>query len=213
MTTYTDHGLVCPDDGDYAAIALTMQADAQATDAALLSITNSFNSVYSRPYGLFVTTSGNSVSSGGEQEFNEGIWSIQASRGFSAITLGGQLLGSVVTVTIGKTGWYGYGNYVNLTLVGAATAFSRRSSFARAYTTESGVPTRLDEARWRTVENSVAGGEFLIASGGSFYATAGDVVFFTATWSHANAASNVASQAGALFWVTYTGTGIEIGSA
>lgn len=209
----TDHGLICPEDGDYGALALLMQADAVAVEASLDGISDSLNSIYTEPYAMFVTTVGNGpLATGGEQEYNEGTWSLTNSQAFT-VTIGGSLLGSVATLIVQKAGWYEYGNYVNLTLAGAATAFSRRSVFARAYSLATGVPVRLDEARWRTVENSQTGGEFLVASGGTFYSLAGASVLLTATWSHANAASSVSSAAGALTWVNYIGSGIEIGSA
>jgi len=213
MSTYTDHGLVCLDDEDYAAIALAMQTDALATDASLTSINNSFNTINSYPYAFFTTTAGSTVSSGGEQQFAQGAWSVTASRGFPIVSILTPLIGSVATVQATTTGWYEYGNYLNLTLAGAATAFSRREIFASVYSLSGATAVRLDEIRWRTVENSVAGGEFLIASGGSFYATAGTTILPVARWSHANLASQVTSQPGALFWITYVGTGIEIGSA
>lgn len=215
MTTYTDHGLVCLDDTDYAAIALAIQTDAVATDAALTDITASFNSVNSQPYALLVTTTGNGPLITVDQEYTEGNWSLVSSRGLPISAGGGVFTGSAASFISPISGWFEYGNYVNLTLAGAATAFSRRNVFARAYgvDTYSGIPVRLDEVRWRTVENSVAGGEFLIASGGTFYATAGQLIYLTATWSHANLASGVSSTVGALFWLNYISTGIEIGSA
>lgn len=209
----TGHGLVCPDDGDYGALALLMQADATAVESSLVAISNSLNLIYDEPYAMFTTTVGNGpLATGGEQEYNEGSWSLTGSQAITS-TIGGSLLGSVATLTITKTGWYEFGNYVNLTLAGAATAFSRRNVFARAYTLASGVPVLLELIRWRTVENSQAGGEFLIASGGTFYGVAGVSILLTGTWSHANAASSVSCIAGSLFWVNYIGSGIEIGSA
>lgn len=214
MTTQTDHGLVCLSEEDYAAVSLAMQVDALAADASLQSINTSFGSVNSYPYALFVTTAGGSAASNSEQQIGQGTWATVSSRGFTTVSSATILLGGVVTIQVTKTGWYEYGNYLNLTLVGAATAFSRREIYASVYALNtSTTPTRLDEVRWRTVENSVTGGEFLIASGGSFYASAGTTILPVARWSHANLASQVAFQPGALFWITYAGTGVEIGSA
>lgn len=216
MTTYTDHGLVCPDPADYGAVALLIQADALATDSALSGITTSLNSLYTQPYALFVTNTGNGpLSSGGEQHFSQGNWTISSSRGITVTLAGAPLTGVVARLNITTTGWYEYGNYVNLLASGAVTAFSRREIFASAWDLDvtTAVPVRQSEVRWRTVDNNVPGGEFLVASGGTFYAAAGSIIILTAQWSHANLASNVSSLAGAQFWVNYVGTGIELGSA
>lgn len=211
MTTFTPHGLVCLGEEDYSAIALAMQADALAVDAALDGISGSLDSYLSRPYLQMITTTGNGpLSSGGEQQFSIGSWSVVSGN----IPIGsGTLLGNIAgAMPMPETGWYEYGCYVNLVAAGALTAFSRRTLTASAYSRPGSAAVQLSQIVWRTAETSTAG-EFLVASGGSFYATAGQTIEVTATWSHTNAASNVSSIVGAKAWIHFIGSGIEIGSA
>jgi len=49
-TNIGTHGLTCMDGSDYAAISLWMQANAQATDAALVGIRQSLSTFMDRPY-------------------------------------------------------------------------------------------------------------------------------------------------------------------
>lgn len=211
MTTYTDHGLVCLDDGDYSAIALAMQADALAVDTALDGISDTLDTYLSRPYLLMTTTTGNGpLASGGEQQFSVGSWSVVS----GTIPIGsGTLPGNIAgQMPMPETGWYEYGGFVNLVAAGAITAFSRRTLTMSAYSKPGPVSILQSQIVWRTGDTSTAG-EFLTVSGGSFYATAGQLIEVTATWSHANLASNVSSIAGAKAWIHFIGSGVEIGSA
>lgn len=208
MTTVTDHGLVCLDDNDYSAIALAMQADAYATEAAIGSVNTSLTTALTRPYVNAVTTVGQGpLSSGGEILENQGVWAI-ASTNIPVVTTAAV---SGIRITIPRAGVYRYGTYCNLVAAGAVTAVSRRTIVGRATRRVLGIGNTLSLITWRTWDTNT-GGEHLIASGGTFLALAGQTVDVDSFWSHANLASNVSSTAGARIWCIYMGSGVEIGS-
>jgi hypothetical protein len=209
VTTLTDHGLVCLDGADYGAVALALQADALAVEAALDSISDSFDSFYLRPVVLAATTTLVAQPSSGEQVFGMGPWAVAYSNFVPAPTTAAS---SGARITIPRTGWYAYGGYANMIATGAVTALSRRTLYANATRTISGVGTVLSQVVWRTVDTGT-GGEFLTAANGTFYATAGNTVDVQVQFSHTNAASTVGVQIGAKLWCHFIGSGVEIGSA
>jgi hypothetical protein len=210
MIPIGDHGLACLSDTDPAAVALYMQDQALAIDAALDAISDDFDSFYLRPIFLGTTTaiSGPNATLA-EQLFPITSWSLTYSNFIPAPTTAAS---AGFRVTVPKTGWYNYGCYANLAATGAITANSRRSLYARATLRISGGATQLSQAAWRTVDTNT-GGEHLVAGDGSFYATVGTTVDVEGYWSHANAASTVQVNTGAKIWCHFIGTGIEIGSA
>lgn len=209
MTTETDHGLVCLDGDDYAAIALAMQKDALATDAALDAVSDAFDTNYLRPVVLAATTGISGPNSTlGEIQFNLATLAIGYFNFTPAPTAASA---NSIRMTAPRTGWYSYGAFMNMAATGAVTAFSRRTIFVTASRIISGIATTLSQIRSGTVDTNTAG-EFLIASGGTFYATAGTTVDVKPTWSHANAASTVQVNAGAKVWIHWTGSGVETGS-
>ena len=207
MTIYTSHGLACLQDQDYAAIALAMQVDAIAIDAALDGISDSFDTHYTHPYMLAITTAtqGPFATS---SEAVQGVpsWTVSTT---NMVTSGAS---AGIRVTIPLSGWYSHGCYLNMVASGAITAASRRTSFARATRVTSGSTAVLSQVTWRTIDTNTAG-EFLTSSGGTFYATAGSTILIEAYFSHSNAASGVNIVAPARIWCHYIGSGVEIGSA
>ena len=207
MIPVGNHGLGCLDDEDYAAIALYMQGQGLIIDTALSQISNSLDTFYLRPSVVAQTTGvAGPASSGGEQLFGlSGNWALTYSN-FTPVTIS-----SGVRITIPRTGWYTYGCYGNLQTTGAVTALSRRTLYARATRQTVGVSAQLSQAVFRTVDTNT-GGEFLVASSASFYATEETVVDIEGYWSHTNAASLVQVNSGARLWCHFDGSGIEIGS-
>lgn len=211
MTTYTDHGLVCPDSGDYAAIALAMQADAVATDTALDTISDQFDRAKLRPYALWISTTSGTYATNGEAELTLfGNWAVVQTNMTSSLLT--PSISGAVQFNPPLAGWYDFGVYETLSLVGAATANSRRTAFARAYSLLGSVQTLIGSSISRTYESST-GGEFLIASGARFYAQPGQNIVLLANLSHSNAASQVQYNVGCRIWCYYLGSGVEIGSA
>lgn len=212
MSTTTEHGLICLEDEDYAALALAMQGTAQAVEAALDAISDGLDTFNLRPSVVALTsTATTAAGSVGEAQFS--LSSATSAIDYNNMTPVPTIVSGGLRITIPKTGWYAYGAYMNMQAVGAVTAFSRRTVFAVATRTLSGVTTQLSQVVQRTVDNNVAAGEFIVASGGSFYATVGTTVDVNGLWSHANAASNVQVNPGARTWCYFIGSGVEIGSA
>lgn len=212
MTPLGTHGLACLDDADPAAVALYLQAEGLAIDAALDGISDSLDTFNMRPTFTGVTTAiSGPASTVGESQFPITSWSLGYSN-FTTLPVGGSAPGGF-RLRVPKTGWFGYGVYANMQATGALTALSRRTLFAKATLQASGTSMLLSQAVWRTVETSTAGGEFLVAGDGSFYATVGQTVDVEGYWSHTNAASTVQVNAGARLWCHFIGSGVEIGSA
>jgi hypothetical protein len=208
--TTTEHGLLCPSEEEYAALALIMQHDALAVEAALDSISDSFDSFLARPTVLAATTVVSGPNSTlGEAVFQMSGWGVTYSNFTPVPTVAAP---SGIRLSVPRTGWYNYGAYANLVATGAVTANSRRTLYANATQNMVGSSTVLSQIVWRTVDTNTAG-EFLIASGGSFFARAGATVDVQAQWSHANAASTVQVNIGARLWCHYASSGVEIGSA
>lgn len=209
MSTLTDHGLVCLDEEDYGAVALALQADALAVEAALDSVSDSFDTFLARPAVLATTTVGVGPTASGGEAFNRvGTWAVSYSD-FTPVPTTVPLSG--VRITVPRTGWYSYGGFINLVASGAITALSRRTVAANATRIVSGVSTLLSQVIWRTVDTST-GGEFLTVTGGTFYATAGTVVDVQVLQSHGNLASGINVIAGSRLWCHFIGSGVEIGS-
>ena len=208
MIPVGDHGLGCLSPEDYGATALHMANQAKIIDSTLKGISDQAAGFYLRPGFIATTTAvAGPNSSGGEQLFGVlGTWTLTYSNSTAAVITFG------IRVTVPQTGWYDYGCYGNLQAVGAVTALSRRTLYARATLQSVGVSTLLSQAVFRTIDTNT-GGEYLVASDASFYATAGQTVDVEAYWSHTNAASNVQVNTGARLWCHYAGSGVEIGSA
>lgn len=209
MTTYTDHGLACLDDEDYAAVALAMQHDALATEAALDAVSDAFDTYQMRPYATAILTTPNGpVASGGETIFGLVGWTVGANNIPGIITAGT----SGMRITVTKTGWYRAHAYANIVAAGAVTANSHRTLYIRATRRIFTSPTILDDTGWRTADTNT-GGEYLTVCGNGFYLVAGQTVDVEAFWSHTNLASNVSVPAGARIDCYFLGSGVVIGSA
>lgn len=202
------HNLACLDENDPAATALYMQDQAIKIDTLLDGISDQFDLYYLRPSVIAQTTgTAGPNSSLGEQIFGlNGTWTIVYNN-FTAPTI----IGNGLRITTPKTGWYNYGCYGNLAATGAVTALSRRTLYARATKQTTGTSTQLSQAVFRTIDTNT-GGEFLVASEATFYATVGTTVDVEGFWSHTNAASTVQVNSGARLWCNFIGSGVEIGS-
>jgi hypothetical protein len=203
------HGLSCLGEEDYAATALYMQDQALIIDSVLDGISDQLDTAAMRPVFIGTTTSISGPNSTfGEILFNITGWTVTYSNLPSTPTLASAGL----RFTVPRTGWYNYGVYANLVAVGAVTALSRRTVAARATRQTVGTPTILSQATFRTIDTNT-GGEFLVASDGSFFSAAGTVVDIEGFWSHTNVASNVQVNIGSKLWCHFIGSGVEIGSA
>lgn len=205
--SFTDHGLWCGTDQEYAATALIMQHDAFAIEAALDSISDSLASYYARP-SLVLT--GTVAQTGVAANTTATLFPTWAATYVNSITLNATFAVNP-TVTIPRSGIYRFGAYMPMTASGAVTALSDRLMTVTATAATSAAPT-LGTTAYRTRETST-GGERLSASAGRFYAVAGDGVRLTVTFSHGNVASTMNVGTGALLWCYFDTSGVEIGSA
>jgi hypothetical protein len=195
-----DHGLACLDPQDYAAIALYMQDQGLAMDAALDGISDGFDSFRLRPGFLSTSNANQAFASGATGSF-----------GASTVTYSNMAVTNVTFVTP-RAGWWQYGANVNMVATGAVTANSMRRLNVSALMTTVGPQQTLSPTSDLGFETNTAG-EWLACSAGTFYALAARTVSIVAQTIHANAASTVNNMAGARTWCYFIGSGVEIGSA
>lgn len=207
MEPVGNHGLACLGDEDYAAIALWMQSQGTLIDTALDGISDDFDSFSLRP-GLLVTSTA--------------VTTVTSLNTFTNVTFGTTLYNNLPNPSAGnpfgsfvtpRSGWYQYGANINMIATGAVTAGSVRRLKVLAVKAGVGPQETLSEVDDISFDNNTGGGEWLVASAGSFYAPANTTIIVRAQASHANAASSVNVSIGARLWCWYIGSGVEIGSA
>lgn len=114
-----NHGLFCLDDDDYAAIALAMQCNAQAADAALSAQGSAMSSYLGRPYGQTINTVPITVfddnSGGAVGPF--GIVGSSSGEGSPTAITNGWTSPSVFSIANPPAGFWLMGSSVNWTLV------------------------------------------------------------------------------------------------
>lgn len=204
MLPIGNHGLACLDGEDYAAIALYMQDQAVKIDDALDSISDQFDTFYGRPAALWTSTVSTTMSA---------VYPVYSSFTINSIVYSNFTVPAFTLVTIPRTGWYQYGSNANMTPTGAVTAGSVRRLRVTAQLQTIGPDTTLSSTEDESFETNTGGGEWLVVSGGTFYAKAGASVSLNAEVAHGNAASSLRVEIGARVWLYYIGSGVEIGSA
>src|SRR5687767_301551 len=202
MEPVGNHGLSCLGDEDYAAIALYMQDQGLAIDAALDDISDQFDSFYLRPG--FVSASTGTV-------LNTTI-NVTGSIGASATIYANMTVAGGIQFVTPRAGWWQYGGNVNMVAAGAITANSYRKLIVSAIRSTGGPAETLSSTSDLSFETNTAG-EWVACSAGSFYSEAGRTMTIRVETMHGNAASGVNNMAGARTWCYFIGSGVEIGSA
>lgn len=208
MATTSDHGLLCPDDEEYGAQTLVIQHDALAADAALDGISDSFDSFYLRPSMLWTTTAPTNTSA-------TALLTVFSQIGSFGLTYENSpgFVSTFGTFDVVRSGWYQFGNCANMTPSGGVTAASARLLRATASRSSTTGNVILAQVLDLSFETNTGNGEWLITSGGTFYATTGQRIVIVSEVAHTNAASALTVAAGAKMWCYYIGSGVEIGSA
>lgn len=207
MTTYTDHGLVCLDGDDYAAIALAMRTDALAVDAALVDIDTDLSNYRNRIWWNAVNTSSISVSSSGGGVYAEGIVG-ESTPGSGSATITANGVSPILGAQILPTGWYLMGTTANWTVATPNNNTTRTlmvydSKFSGGLTVDDRVYLRV------TGEQSTGGGSADVS--GFFYSDGVLQTQVLGVLSHANTSSNIVVAAGNWrTWFMYMGSGLVI---
>ena len=192
MTSVGDHGLSCLDDSSYAAVALSMQANANAINAALSDIQASFDS-YTDRY-VFSTTTSSTSSSGA----NSGI-----------VLPDGTAADSIVSSNQGilPSGWYAASFSLTYQASGAVTA----GTYRRGAIQISGVPGGSYPTFFQsvTVETGTGTPDSMTVNAW-FYAAGTTSVNVRGWFGHGNTGSNMVVAAGATLSVWKLASGVVV---
>lgn len=195
MTTVGDHGLSCLDDDSYAAVALSMQANAQAIDAALVASRASYTAYGNRFARKYVSTSasaGNGANSG-----------VVLPDGTAAAILFSPTIGIL------PAGWYSASASLTYQEDGAVTALSYRRSiiWVNPFTSvgASLFPPEFFQAI--TAATNTASADSMNVNGW-FYSDGVSYTSIAVMFGHGNTASTMTIAAGAVLTVRFLATGL-----
>lgn len=191
MTSVGDHGLSCLDGRSYAAIALSMQANANATNDALAGIAASLAS-YANRY-VFKTVSASSSTSGA----NSGIG---LPDGTAADLILQPNLGALAQ------GWYGAAFSLSYQATGAVTALTyRRGLIMIVPGSGASVPPSMFQVI--NSETNTAAADSMTVNAW-FYADGVSTYRVQAYFGHGNTGSTMTVAAGAALTVRYMASGL-----
>lgn len=196
MTTVGDHGLSCLDDSSYAAVALSMQANAEAIDDALTASRAAYTAYGNRFVRRFVMTNAN-VNNGA----NSGT-----------VLPDGTAASTLITPTLGvlPAGWYAASASVTYQEDGAVTALSYRRTLIWTNPFTFGpftvFPPQLFQAT--TAASNTASADSMNVNGW-FQANGTDSVSIGVFFGHGNLASTMSLPAGGcVLTVRFLATGL-----
>jgi hypothetical protein len=205
-----DHGLLCIDDSDYAAYALAMQCNAQATDAALSSASQALTGYTDRPWISVTKTTSTTVDSddGSGTIGPDGV--IGEDIGTRAVGTGGTVRNRFPAGENVPAGVWLVGSTINWTF-GALTADSYRQLMVFNVPLIAGVGS-LSNAnqifRMREYQGE-AGATGALTTVGVMDNRDGSAHSFVSFISHANLASDMTVAANNWrLWATYLGSGL-----
>lgn len=209
MIPIGNHGLECPTDGDYGALALMMQQTALTTEAALVAQKTKLDAYVNRPAMCFTSTITSSYAAAGGELMPDGRDGNPASFTGSTQQGGGfTVLSSTVNILLAppsRAGWYDVGGYYNGIPAGVVNVGTERLIYVRVFQVNVN-PTISPYTFFseRTTETNTGGGEFLNTSG-LVYLNNINQVGLAVYESHANVGSNLVIQTGAKLWIQYWG--------
>lgn len=207
MIPVGNHDLACLEAEDYAAVALYMQNEAFAIEAALLSEQTALNEYRLRTSMEFVTVVTTSFASGGGTVMPDGRAANNIDFTGATVLGGGSTvssLGSSVAVVPARSGWYDVGGFTNAIPAGAITAASERVMYIQVTQVPDLPATNTRTLYQERVTDTNTGGEFLNVSG-LVYLIGGRLASIEMLVSHANVASNMVMQIGSKIWLAYYG--------
>lgn len=190
MTSVGDHGLTCLDDGSYAAVALSMQSNANAIDDALADIQADLVG-YGDKYVRKLTSSSTSTSGA-----NSGI---SLPDGTAADLIIQQNLGIL------PQGWYEAAGSMSFQATGAVTALTYR----RGIITVNGGSQAVPPTMFQVVnsETNTAAADSMTVN--AWFNADGETAIFLALWfGHGNTGSTMTVAAGAVLTVRYMASGL-----
>lgn len=216
MTTQIgNHGLFCLDDEDYAAVALAMQCNAEATDASLSEVNSELNTYLSRPWITVTNPNAVVVDDASGTLGPEGLVG-EILRPTAATTIQVNGMAPIYVTsdlsTMLPRGLWLIGASVNWTL-GALTANSIRRLLVYGVRRINGVAnatTNFTDLYQIQDYQGDGGANGALTVCGFLDNTAGDVAFIASFFSHANTASDITIGINQWrLWATYLGSGVN----
>lgn len=192
MTSVGDHGLICLDGNNYAAVPLVLQTNAQAIDAALTEAQANLVAYGNRYTARFVSTSPSVSGANSGNGLPDG----------SAATI-------VVSAFPGilPQGWYGASASLSYQATGAVTAGTYRRSIIQIGFTASKVPPAFFQS---TTDESGTGTADSATVNGWFFADGISSVQVSLLFGHGNTGSTMSVPAGAVLTLRYLSSGLVI---
>jgi hypothetical protein len=208
MSATTDHGLLCPDGNEYAALVLAMQEDAQVVTANTTAQANALTTYNNRPW-LLATSTSSTTTAQTLSEFTNPNSSLPGSivpvgPTTGIVTRSG--LGTFVTTgTPDPQGWYHVGGWATFQATGAVNTFTRRTLAVEWITTVNLVGV-YDQAISTCYESNTGGDSLTVE--GFFYADGIHQYTPQLVFAHRNSSSTMTVNTGAKMWITYLGSGV-----
>lgn len=192
MTNIGDHGLICAEAESYAAIPLTMQANARTTNSALIGVRNSLASYGSRYTFQSITTSSSTSGANSGTLLPDGTAATQ----LSSAQLG-----------ILAQGWYSASLSVSYQATGTVTALSYRRAVIQINSTGGTIPVPPTLFQCIICETGATTGMDSMNVNGWFYSDGVTTTSCNLYFGHGNTGSSVTVQPGAAFTVRYLASG------
>lgn len=209
MNPVGTHGQGCLGPEEYSAVALAMQCNRDAVDAALTTDQTALNGYNNRPWVQMTSTAAVSQL----QTLGEWVpftswygWTIMTNTTTGNTVVGGGGQGNTFLAGNFRTGWWNVGGYASYQPTGAVTANTRRQLILQI----------SHSVQFNQVYDSVLNTSF--ESGTSPDAmTVNDMVYldnqfnygFVLGFAHRNSGSSIQVNVGARIWANYLGTGVN----
>lgn len=205
------HGQGCLGPEEYGAVALAMQHNRNAVDAALTANLDAFNTYNNRPW--FTVTSTAAVSQA--QTLLEWTpftswngWTVMSNTTTGAtINASAEMATARFTAGAFRTGWWNIGGYVSYQPTGAVTNNTRRLMCIQLNHSEQFV--QVYDTIINTSFESNTGTDSMTVND-MFYLDNQFTYGVTLGFAHRNSGSSVQANVGAKIWANYIGSGVSI---
>ena len=209
MNPVGTHGQGCLTDTEYSAVALAMQHNRDAVDAALTQIQTDLEGYNERPWMQLVSTATASGSQTSTEWTPGAVWN-----GFTImtnVTAAATLTASGMTNTFTAggflTGWWNIGGYASYQPTGAVTNNTRRLLCIQVNHL-----VQLNQVYDTIINTSFESntGTDSMTVNDMFYLDNQYTYGITLGLSHRNTGSSIQANVGARIWANYLGTGVSV---
>lgn len=209
MNPVGTHGQGCLGDDEYGAVALAMQCNRDAVDAALTADQAALDGYNNRPWLQAVSTStvtqAQTLTEWVPGDVFPGFQVMGASGGATSTITSSGMAASLFTQF--TTGWWNIGGYASYQPTGAVTNFSRRVLAVQVGRTV--LFNNEYETVLQTAYESNTGTDSMTCQG-MFFLDSQYTYFVNLMFAHRNSGSTVQINTGARIWMNFLGSGVTI---